>query len=254
MGKQKHINPLHLGLIGKTLDYSFSKSYFDKKFENPKFRGFTYQNFELKNQEELQHFFQQKSVELDGFNVTIPYKEAVLSFLDFLDENALKIGAVNTVSIKKGMFFGYNTDQFGFENAIKPFLKKNHQKALILGTGGASKAIAFTFKKLNIPFIFVSRNPIFKESIGYDKLDQNHFENYQIIVNTTPLGTYPNIKAFPQIPFHLMNSNHLAFDLIYNPSETEFLKRAKNQGATTSNGLTMLTLQAEKAWKIWNAM
>jgi shikimate dehydrogenase len=237
------------GLIGKTLNHSFSKLFFSEKFKNPEFEGFSYENFELKDIKSLSNFTKTTAFELKGFNVTIPYKKEIIPFLNELNPIALEIGAVNTVVVKNDQLIGYNTDFYGFLNAIKPHLQKQHQKALILGTGGASKAIAYTFKTLNIPFLFASRHP--ENGIIYSKIDKTLLTEYQIIVNTTPVGTFPNIEDYPNIPYQYLNESHLVFDLIYNPQETQFLKKAKKMGSFTCNGLTMLELQAEKAWEIW---
>ena len=193
-----------------------------------------------------------KTKGLVGLNVTIPYKESILPFLDKISKNAKKIGAVNCISISKNKKLrGYNTDFYGFKKSIQPLLKKHHKKALILGTGGASKAVAFALKKLNIEFDFVSRNPSEYE-IGYKEINAAIFIEYQIIINTTPLGTFPNISESPKLDYSLFTTKHIAFDLVYNPEESVFLKKAKKSGATTKNGYEMLINQAEKAWLIWN--
>lgn len=237
------------GLVGKTLTHSFSKIFFTEKFTNPEFKDFSYENFELKDLQSLSNFTKTTALELKGFNVTIPYKKEIIPFLSELNSVAIEIGAVNTVVVKNNQLIGYNTDFYGFLNAIKPHLQKQHQKALILGTGGASKAIAYTFKTLNIPFLFVSRHS--ENGMNYSKINKNLLSEYQIIVNTTPVGTFPNIKEYPNIPYQYLNESHLVFDLVYNPMETQFLKKSKKMGASTHNGLKMLELQAEKAWEIW---
>ncbi len=241
-----------LGLIGKHISYSFSKGYFTAKFEAEQL-PFTYENFDLDTIAEFPKLLEDHT-NIAGFNVTIPYKEAIIPYLDKLSKKAKKIGAVNTITIdKKGHLKGYNTDCYGFEKSLKPYLKKHHKKALILGTGGASKAIAFTLKKRNIKFDYVSRTKKNKVRFTYDDLSPEIIENYQIIINCTPIGTHPNLNECPNIPYDGITKTHLLYDLIYNPDETKFLKLGKSLGAQTCNGLKMLEFQAEKAWKIWNS-
>ena len=240
-----------LGLLGKDIAYSFSRGYFKAKFEAEQL-PFTYENFDL---EDISLFpkLLQDNPDICGCNVTIPYKEQVIPFLDKLDKKAKKIGAVNTITINsKGRLKGYNTDCYGFKNSIKPFLKKHHKKALILGTGGASKAIAYTFKKLKIEFDYVSRTTKSDVKFTYDNLTIDDIKDYKIIINCSPVGTYPDINDCPEIPYDAITDKHLLFDLIYNPEETTFLRLGKNQGAQICNGQKMLELQAEKAWRIWN--
>ena len=239
------------GLIGKDISYSFSKTYFAEKFKKEDIKGANYVNFDLQSIEEFPNIFE-NNPEVSGLNVTIPYKEAVIPYLDKLSKNAKAIGAVNTVKIsKKGKLKGYNTDCYGFINSLKPLLETHHKKALILGTGGASKAIAFTFDELHIDYKYVSRTKS-SDNFTYDELDANILQQYQIIINCSPVGTHPNIGDCPKLPYEAITNQHLLFDLIYNPSETLFLKQGRKQGAKTSNGLKMLELQAEKAWEIWN--
>ncbi len=240
-------------LVGKNISYSFSKGYFTKKFKNLELENYKYINFDIAKIEDLSKLIHQHKFELQGINVTIPYKEAIIPYLGSMSKSAQKIGAVNTIRItKEGNLKGYNTDVFGFENSLKPLLKEQHTKALILGTGGASKAVAFVLKGLGIKFKFVSRNPKGKKVIGYNRLKKITLKKYTIIINCTPLGTHPNVDNSPNIPYEFLTSKHLLFDLIYNPSETLFLTKGKEQDATIKNGLEMLELQAEKAWKIWN--
>jgi shikimate dehydrogenase len=185
-------------------------------------------------------------------NVTIPYKEAILPFLDKRSKKATAIGAVNTIKFtKKGKLKGYNTDYYGFKKSLEPLLQPHHTKALILGTGGAAKGVAFALEELGILYTFVSRENK-EKTIRYDLLNATIFENHAIIINTTPLGTSPNTDNFPTIPYEFFTEKHIAYDLIYNPAETVFLKKAKKHGAQTKNGLEMLIIQAEKAWRIWN--
>jgi shikimate dehydrogenase len=238
------------GLIGKNIAYSFSRNYFTEKFRKLELDN-TYENFDI---EDLSKFPDsiQNNPNLKGLNVTIPYKEAVIPYLDGLSETAQKIGAVNTIQIKNRKLTGHNTDYYGFQKSLEPLLKPNHKKALILGTGGASKAVAFALDTLGISYRFVSRTQQVN-AVGYESLTKDVFNNHQIIINTTPIGTFPNTSDCPNIPYDMLTPSHIAFDLIYNPAETEFLKKAKSFGATTKNGLEMLELQAEKAWEIWNS-
>jgi shikimate dehydrogenase len=238
------------GLVGKNISYSFSKGYFGDKFEKLNLEDYSYDNLDFQNIEDFPEFIKQNPT-ISGLNVTIPYKEAIIPFLDKLSKRATEIGAVNTIKItKSGKLKGFNTDYIGFQKSIEPLLNVNHKKALILGTGGASKAVAYALKQLEIPYLFVSRNDI-GDAIGYNQINKKTFEEFQIIINCTPVGTFPNTNTFPEIPYKYFTSNHLAFDLIYNPAETLFLKKAKEQGAIVKNGLEMLTLQAEKSWDIW---
>lgn len=239
------------GLIGKNIDYSFSKKYFTDKFSADLFTDFTYQNFDIQSIDEFPKIIEQHP-DLKGLNVTIPYKEAIIPYLDTLSDKAFKIGAVNVIRFtKKGNLKGYNSDWYGFKKALEPLLQPHHKKALILGTGGASKAVAYALGELNITFAFVSREAK-ENTIDYERINATTFDNYQIIINCTPVGTLPNIKEFPPIPYQFFTEKHIAFDLIYNPEETQFLKKAKKKGAVIKNGYEMLVFQAEKAWKIWN--
>ena len=241
------------GLLGKNISYSFSKNYFSQKFENLNLSNHKYVNFDIDTIDSFTELIKNQ-VNLKGMNVTIPYKEQVFPFIDKIDKTANKIGAINTIKFtKRGNLKGYNTDVFGFENSIKPLLKNHHKKALILGTGGASKAIAFALEKNKIKFKFVSRNPIGKKQISYSDLNKESIEKYTIIINCTPLGTFPDTDKHPNIPFQFINKNHLLFDLIYNPEVTEFLKKGLENGATIKNGFEMLQLQAEESWRIWNS-
>jgi len=241
------------GLVGRNIAYSFSKTHFSKKFETLKLSNHTYQNFDLKRIEEFPEIFNDYKGELIGLNVTIPYKEKVGSFLDAIDEDAKNIGAINTIKVyPSGKKKGFNTDVYGFENSIKPLLKEHHKKALILGTGGASKAVAYAFEKLNIAYKFVSRVPKNEKQISYESVDADLLKTNTILVNCSPLGTSPDIHLFPNIPYSELTEQHLLYDLIYNPSETSFLRLGKEQGAVIKNGLEMLELQAEKSWEIWN--
>ncbi|MBF4472513.1 shikimate dehydrogenase family protein [Flavobacterium sp. HJJ] len=239
------------GLLGRNISYSFSKGYFTEKFSKEHFEGCTYENFDIQEINEFTELIKNNN-NLNGLNVTIPYKESVIPFLDKLSKNAVEIGAVNTIKFtKKGKLKGYNTDYYGFQKSLEPLLQPHHKKALILGTGGASKGVAFALDQLDITYTFVSRGD--KENcIDYSLINATTFDNYQIIINCTPVGTSPNVDLFPLIPYEYFTEKHIAYDLIYNPAETQFLSKAKTQGAQIKNGLDMLIFQAEKAWKIWN--
>jgi shikimate dehydrogenase len=239
------------GLIGYPLGHSFSKRYFTRKFELEGIKDARYDNFEL---ESVQAFPQllQAHPNLKGLNVTIPYKQSIIPFLDDIDFSALMIRAVNTVKFTKGKTKGYNTDYIGFRDSIKPLLQPQHTKALVLGTGGSSKAVVFALTQMGIEVQQVSREPKDAE-IGYAAINAKAIQAHTIIVNTTPLGMYPNVEAAPEIPYQHLTNKHLLFDLVYNPAETLFLQKGKAQGAIVKNGQEMLELQAEAAWKIWNS-
>jgi len=249
--KKKNKKQLKFGLVGRNIGYSFSKKYFTEKFEMGHFDNCEYKNYDIENIDAFTKIIDENK-SLRGLNVTIPYKESVIPLLDKISKTAQLIGAVNCITIsKKKKIKGYNTDYYGFKKSIKPLLKEHHKKALILGTGGASKGVAFALKKLKIEYDFVSRNAD-EFQVSYNELDVSVFEEYTIIINTTPLGTFPNITECPTLDYSLFTKKHIAFDLVYNPEETMFLKLAKEQGATTKNGYEMLVFQAEKSWKIWN--
>ncbi|MCB0466722.1 MAG: shikimate dehydrogenase [Aequorivita sp.] len=239
------------GLIGKNIGYSFSKKFFSEKFEKENLFH-TYENFDIPSIEVFPKIISENP-NLKGLNVTIPYKEEVIKFLNNLDGTAQKIGAVNTIKISEtGKLTGFNTDFYGFQKSLEIFLPLKKKTALILGTGGASKAIAYALENLGFNFKFVGRREN-SNTIKYESLNKSIIEKHLLIVNCTPLGTFPNIHEYPAIPYGFITENHLLFDLIYNPVETEFLKQGKTKGAKTTNGLRMLELQAEKAWEIWNS-
>ncbi|WP_299555761.1 shikimate dehydrogenase [Seonamhaeicola sp.] len=241
-----------LGLLGKNISYSFSRTYFKAKFENEQITDTSYENFDIESID-LFPSIVKNTKGLKGMNVTIPYKEVVMPYLDKINKKAADIGAVNTIRItKKGKLVGYNTDCYGFKKSIEPHLKAHHKKALILGTGGASKAIAYSLKKLGIAYQYVSRKQSEGIAFTYDTLTEADIEKTPVIINCTPLGTFPNVEACPDIPYNGITDKHILFDLIYNPEVTKFLKQGKQYGATTINGLKMLELQAEKAWSIWD--
>lgn len=250
------------GLIGFPLSHSFSKKYFEEKFQREQITDCSYDLFELKSIEELPALLQ-SNPELVGFNVTIPYKESVIQFLDSISDVAKEIGAVNCIRCNNGKLEGYNTDAFGFENSFYNLIDSSNKMktvfqspyggvgaVFILGSGGSSKAVCYVLKKLNLPFIQVSREKK-SGSISYQEISLLMKEG-NLFINTTPLGMFPNENECPFIPYHKLNTHDFLFDLIYNPTETLFLKKGKSNGATTQNGLAMLQLQAEKSWEIWN--
>ena len=239
------------GLIGKNISYSFSEGYFTNKFKELGISNSSYSTFDLGDISELQGLLKSKP-NLKGFNITIPYKEDVLNFLDEIDDSAKDIKAVNTVKIEDGKLIGFNTDTFGFKTSIKPFFEPQHRKALILGTGGAAKAIAFVLEQLGVDYLYVSRNPKTDKEVSYSDLTKEAITNFPFIINCSPVGTFPNIDKCPDIPYEGITSSHLLYDLVYNPEETLFLKKGKDKGASIVNGLSMLHHQAEEAWRIWN--
>lgn len=239
------------GLIGKTLKHSFSKNYFEKKFIEEGIIDCSYENFELSSIEEFPGLIA-NNPELKGLNVTIPYKEEVLQFLNFRNEITEGIGACNCIKIADGELHGYNTDVIAFKDSLQKQLQPFHKCALILGTGGASKAIQYALKQLDIDYLIVSRHK--KESqLGYEDVGEDTIQKHQIIINTTPLGMYPNIDEDPPLPYEALTSQHLLYDLTYNPPKTKFLKQGESKGARIINGLEMLLAQAEESWKIWNS-
>lgn len=239
-----------LGLVGRNIGYSFSKKYFTEKFSNLELEQYRYENFDIDDIRHLRYIVDNTNG-LKGLNVTIPYKEEVIPLLDRMSSTATAIGAVNTIAFTKKGTKGYNTDHYGFRKALKPLLKEHHKKALILGTGGASKAVAYALRKLKIEYDFVSRTAT-DTIFSYEQLDQAVFDEYHIIINTTPVGTFPDVEECPPLPYNYFSAKHIAFDLVYNPEKTRFLQLASERGAATENGYRMLEYQAEKAWKIWN--
>jgi shikimate dehydrogenase len=238
------------GLIGYPLKNSFSENYFNSKFLSLGLMDHEYQNFSIEHIEQLQEILLSEPY-LAGFNVTIPHKENIIPFLDDLDASAQEVGAVNCVKKVGKTLIGYNTDVYGFEKSLLPLVDKNKQiQALILGTGGAAKAVAYVLQKNGIKYVQVSRNPAFGK-LTYAQINPETIATYSLIINCTPLGMFPLINESPNIPYQLLTPNHIAYDLIYLPVETQFLQRCKQQGAATKNGLEMLHLQAEKSWEIW---
>ncbi|WP_424656032.1 shikimate dehydrogenase family protein [Capnocytophaga granulosa] len=238
-------------LVGRNISYSFSRRYFAEKFAKEQITDCEYINFDIPYIEELPTLIAATPT-LAGMNVTIPYKEAVLPLLDQQSEALMAIKACNTIKmLPSGKLKGDNTDYIGFRDSLIPYLQPHHNRALILGTGGASKAVAFALSQLGIPFLLVSRESS-AIAISYHELTKEIIENHSLIINTTPLGTFPKTEAFPPIPYQWITSQHLLYDLIYNPEKTTFLAKGATQGATILNGYPMLVLQAEAAWKIWN--
>lgn len=237
----------HFGIIGYPLHHSFSAKYFSQKFEqeniDAEYSLYPLDKDEWTKGERLMELLNS----LDGMNVTMPYKQAIIPYLDRLDDTAAAVGAVNVVCRR----VGYNTDCIGFMESIRPILRDTDHKALVLGTGGASKAVCYGLKQLGILPTLASRTP--KDGmIGYDDLTEALMEEHTVIVNCTPLGMVPDTESYPPIPYEFISAQHLLFDCIYNPEETVFLKKGRAQGATIQNGMEMLTGQAKAAWMIWN--
>jgi len=234
------------GLVGKSLDHSFSKKYFIDKFNSYNIQNVEYINIEIEN---INHLFNHPKFSLlSGFNITIPYKQSIIPFLDKIDPIAKTINAVNCVNIENQQLVGYNTDYIGFKESLKPWLKLGIDKALILGQGGASKAVSYALQELNIKYRTIARNT----TNDFSSIHQKTINAYPLIVNCTPLGSYPNISSYPPLPYHFLSQKHLLYDLIYNPKETLFLKKGKSQNTFIQNGYEMLTIQAEKSWEIWS--
>jgi shikimate dehydrogenase len=242
------------GLIGYPLTHSFSKRFFTEKFEQENTEA-SYENYEIENINLLPAIIN-SNVQLCGLNVTIPYKEQVISYLDELDVAAREVGAVNTIKIIRNenntYLKGFNTDTWGFEISLKPLLKDYHKKALILGTGGASKAIKYVLAKLGIGDISATIEDLKKNEIRYTDINREMMEERLLIINATPLGTYPKVETFPLIPYEHITRNHLLFDLVYNPEVTLFMEKGLSKGATVKNGYEMLLQQAIKSYEIWN--
>lgn len=238
------------GLIGKDISYSFSKKFFTRKFINEGLNNCSYENYDINSISELLEVI--NDTKIKGLNVTIPYKESVIELLNHIDPIAKKIGAVNTIKIdKQNKLLGYNTDYIGFKQSLESNIS-NQKRALILGTGGASKAIVYALKTLNIKTLLVSRKKR-EESINYEDISNQVIKDHTIIINCTPLGTYPNIEECPKIPYQYITERHLCYDLIYNPIKTKFLILSEKKGASIINGNEMLENQAIESWKIWNS-
>tara|TARA_S200000501_G_scaffold135675_1_gene128348 strand:- start:2370 stop:3122 length:753 start_codon:yes stop_codon:yes gene_type:complete len=246
----KKINKKLFGLVGRNIDYSFSKGYFNEKFRQEQLTNCSYENFDLNSIELLSSVLSHENI--SGLNVTTPYKREVIRFLDQLSEPSKKMQAVNTIRFEKnGKTTGHNTDVYGFEKSLKKLKSRLPKKALILGSGGASSAVAFVLDKLKINYQYVSRNPK-NDQISYQDVNTNLLESHKLIINASPIGTFPKVNLSPKLPYQEINETHILFDLIYNPLETLFLKEGKRRGAIVSNGLKMLEYQAEKSWEIWN--
>jgi shikimate dehydrogenase len=239
------------GLIGFPLTHSFSKKFFDEKFRKDNLHDCRYENFQLSSIEEFPRLLKDHP-ELEGLNVTIPYKESVLQFLDEANELVRQISASNCIKIIDGRVTGYNTDAIGFERSLLKRLQAHHTNALVLGTGGAAKAIEFVLKKLNIRYKKVSRNPK-PGDLSYDQLTSSIVDSHELIINTTPVGMFPKLDQAPAIPYDAITGRHFLFDLTYNPEMTLFLRRGEEKGALIQNGYELLVYQAQESWKIWNS-
>jgi len=240
-----------IGLIGFPLEHSFSQRYFTEKFEREAIENIRYENFPIESVNRFPELLNNHP-NLVGLNVTIPYKSAIIPHLDELDEHASQIGAVNTIRIENGRSIGYNTDWLGFKNSLTPHLSSHIDRALLLGSGGAAKGVGYALQNMGIHAQVVSRNPAEDEWV-YDKIEAATLNEFPLIVNCTPLGTYPNNEGLPQLPYDALDSNHLLFDLVYNPPITAFMQQGLDAGARAINGYEMLVYQAEAAWEIWNA-
>ena len=243
-------NKFIYGLIGKGIEYSFSKNYFNDKFKTDGLNNHLYKNYDCKNIDQVVKILKQKKIK--GLNVTIPYKEKIIPYLDDISKEAKDIMAVNTICFgEEGELLGHNTDCYGFEKSLFENIKKKPNNALIFGTGGSSKAVKYVLKENLVKFHTVSRDKK-KGDFIYDDLNRDIFNNHQLIINTTPLGTYPNVESCPDINYDFITKKHILFDLTYNPKKTKFLKNGKMKGAKIVNGYDMLIYQAEKSWSIWN--
>lgn len=238
------------GLIGRTLKHSFSKTYFTKKFEENGIKDCVYDNFELAAIETFPQLFT-ANPDIRGLNVTIPYKEEVLPYLTEMNDVVKQIGACNCIKVEEGRLTGYNTDVVGFRKSLELQLKKQHQQALVLGTGGAAKAIWYALEQLGITYKKVSRTKT-ANCLTYEEITQEVLEAHHLIINTTPLGMYPNTDAAPAIPYQFLTPYHFLYDIVYNPEKTKFLSEGTKQGAQICNGYEMLIGQAEESWRIWN--
>ncbi len=238
------------GLIGFPLGHSFSKKYFTEKFQKEQLQNCSFELFPIDNISKFQNLVS-SNPDFRGLAVTIPYKQSVIPFLDAMSEEALKIKAVNCISFEQGKLKGYNTDVIGFERSFVPYLLDTHKRALVLGNGGAAKAVIFVLAKLKIPFLSVSRNPKQGE-ISYNDLTPSIMTEHRIIINCSPVGMTPAEDGMPDIPYNSINADNYCYDLIYTPSETRFLAEGRKRGASVKNGMDMLTIQAEENWTIWN--
>ena len=238
------------GLIGKNIDYSFSKNFFSKKFKNENINC-KYLNFDIQNISDFKSVISDKNI--SGLNVTIPYKEDVIKYLDEISNDAKSIGAVNTIKISNNKLTGYNTDHIGFTKSIEKIDEfKNIESALILGSGGASKAIQFALDNMKIKYTIVSRSNSIK-CINYNQVSEKIIKNHKLIINCTPLGTFPEIEKCPEIDYRFLSPFNILYDLVYNPKQSNFLRKGLNAGCKIKNGLEMLEIQAIESWKIWNS-
>ena len=239
------------GLIGNPLGHSFSKQYFTEKFEREQLPGCRFELYPLENIDQFTSLLNSEA-DLNGLAVTIPYKESVIPFLNVVDEVSALIGAVNCIKISAGNLLGYNTDCIGFERSLLPLLQNHHTSALVLGSGGSSKAVQYVLRKLNIDLLVVTRNKILQQGfIHYDLIDENIMQQHSLVINCSPVGMFPDEDNKPEIPYQYLSKDHLLFDLVYRPAETKFLKEGKSRGSTVKNGYEMLVIQAEENWKIW---
>ena len=258
--KDEKIIMAKFGLIGKSLEHSFSASFFKNKFANEDLKQHTYDNFELDKPSDILDLIE-SNPNLEGLNVTVPYKETIMPFLSSLENKAESIGAVNVIKInrnkEKPFLKGFNTDADAFKRTLDPLLKNIHKKAIILGRGGASKAVGYAFEQMGIETIYISRRPLetngnyMDNVISYSDLSPSIIKDHLIIVNTTPLGMYPDLNSLPKINYDVIGKEHILYDLVYNPKETEFLKKGKKENSKIKNGLEMLQVQAEMSWNIW---
>ena len=241
------------GLVGKTLSHSFSKDFFNEKFQKENLGDHIYKNFELQDfDKEILEL--KNNISLQGFNITIPYKESILAYLDIQSEICLQIKSCNCVKVENGKWHGYNTDVLGFKKSFQPHLKSYHHKALVLGSGGGAKAVCFVLGQLGIDFLQVSRKPgKAKNRINYPEVDEALLSEFKVVINTTPVGMFPRIHDCPPLPYNAISNQHYFFDLIYNPALTMFLAEAKQHGSYIKNGAEMLQIQAEESWKIWES-
>ena len=241
------------GLIGYPLGHSFSKKYFTDKFEKEGLTDCSFEAFPIPSIDEFPALLK-NNPSLKGLSVTIPYKEQVLKFITEFSDEVKYIGAANSIKVSGDKLIAYNTDIAGFQQSFTRQLKPNHTKALILGTGGASKAIQYVLQKLNIDFLVVTRNEELKPGfINYKMIDEKIIQDFTVIINCSPVGTFPDINSCPDIPYHLITANHYLFDLVYNPLKTLFLQKGEERKASIQNGYDMLVIQAEESWRIWNS-
>lgn len=238
------------GLIGYPLGHSFSKKYFSEKFDREGITGHSYELYPLEHIEQIENLLE-LTPDLVGLNVTIPYKEKVVAYLDKMSPVVKEIGACNCIRIENAVLTGHNTDVVGFSKSLIPKLQRHHQRALVFGTGGSAKSVHYVLKEMKIPFLQVSRRPGVG-MIGYKEIDRQVIQEHTLLINTTPMGMYPDVETAPEIPYEFIGLNHFLFDLVYNPHRTRFLQEGASRGAVVENGADMLVIQAEASWDIWN--